>query len=123
MANLNYCTVATNDVAEARKFYDALLGSIGWGVAMEIPGRGLVYGDGASMLGLFTPYDGKEANTGNGPMFGFRMDTPNEVAAFHAKGIELGGTCEGAPGERMPGAHFAYFRDREGNKLCAYAMG
>ncbi len=122
MASLSYCTVPTNDVAKAKGFYDALLGSIGWGVIMELP-RGYIYGDGTSIFGVMTPYDGNDASTGNGAMFGFRFDTPEGVSAFHAKALELGGTCEGAPGERMPGAYFAYFRDLEGNKLCAYALG
>lgn len=122
MASLSYCTVPTNDVAEAKKFYDVLLGLIGWGIIMELPERGYIYGDGTSMLGVFSPYDGKEASVGNGAMFGFRFDTPEEMAAFHAKGLELGGICDGPPGERGPESHFAYFRDPEGNKLCAYAL-
>jgi hypothetical protein len=35
----------------------------------------------------------------------------------------LGGTDEGAPGERRPDMHFSYFRDLDGNKLCAYCIG
>ena len=35
----------------------------------------------------------------------------------------LGGTDEGAPGERRPSMHFSYFRDLDGNKLCAYCVG
>lgn len=123
MASLSYCTVPTNDVAKAKGFYDALLGSIGWGIMMELPGRGYLYGDGASMLGVFSPYDGNEASVGNGAMFGFRLETRGDVDAFHTKGLELGGTCEGPPGERGPGSYFAYFRDLEGNKLCAFALG
>lgn len=123
MATLSYCTVPINDVASAREFYDALLGSIGWGIIMELPGRGFVYGDGTSMLGVLTPYDGNVASVGNGAMYGFRFDTSEEVVAFHAKGLALGGVCEGLPGERSPGSNFAYFRDLEGNKLCAYALG
>ncbi|WP_454885187.1 hypothetical protein [Sphingomonas oryzagri] len=33
------------------------------------------------------------------------------------------GTDEGAPGERGPGAYFAYFRDLDGNKLCGFKWG
>ena len=35
----------------------------------------------------------------------------------------LGGTDEGAPGERGPKLYFSYFRDLDGNKLCAFCMG
>ncbi|HEY2528851.1 MAG TPA: hypothetical protein VGJ20_13040 [Xanthobacteraceae bacterium] len=53
-------------------------------------------------------------------MFGFRFDTREEVDAFHAKALALGGHNEGAPGERAPKFYMSYFRDLDGNKLCAY---
>jgi hypothetical protein len=41
--------------------------------------------------------------------------------------LELGGSCEGAPGLRGddgPQAFYAaYMRDPDGNKLCAFKMG
>ncbi len=50
-----------------------------------------------------------------------------QVDAFHAKALELGGLCEGPPGVRGedgPQAFYgAYFRDPDGNKLCAYRIG
>jgi len=55
-------------------------------------------------------------------MFAFRLDTPSEVDAFYTKALALGGTCEGAPGERGPKMYFSYFRDLDGNKLCAFCM-
>jgi predicted lactoylglutathione lyase len=56
-------------------------------------------------------------------MGGFDFESREAVDAFHAKAIELGGSCEGPPGERMPGVYFAYFRDLDGNKLCGYKFG
>jgi hypothetical protein len=35
----------------------------------------------------------------------------------------LGGSDEGAPGERGDGFYAGYFRDLEGNKLNAFCMG
>jgi predicted lactoylglutathione lyase len=46
-----------------------------------------------------------------------------QVAAFHAKAMELGATNEGDPDERGPGVYFAYFRDLDGNKVCGYKFG
>jgi predicted lactoylglutathione lyase len=50
-----------------------------------------------------------------------------QVDALHAKAMDLGGTCEGSPGlrgEEGPQAFYgAYFRDPDGNKLCAFRMG
>ena len=51
-----------------------------------------------------------------------RFDTLGEVDAFHAKALALGGADEGAPGYRAPTFYFSYFRDLDGDKLCAYCM-
>ena len=51
------------------------------------------------------------------------IDSQEKINALHAKALELGGTDEGAPGERMPGFYAAYFRDPDGNKLAFFKMG
>jgi predicted lactoylglutathione lyase len=45
------------------------------------------------------------------------------VDTLYAKAIELGASCEGEPGERIPGFYGAYFRDLDGNKLVFFHMG
>jgi catechol 2,3-dioxygenase-like lactoylglutathione lyase family enzyme len=124
MARVSYMTVGSNRLEEAKAFYDALLGSIGMaGVHEHASGGRLYRGKGTGMFGVLGPYDGAAACVGNGMMGGFDFETREEVDAFHAKALELGGTCEGPPGERMPGVYFAYFRDLDGNKLCGYRLG
>lgn len=46
-----------------------------------------------------------------------------QVDAVYNKAIALGGSDEGAPGQRSPGFHAAYFRDLDGNKLNCCFMG
>ena len=75
------------------------------------------------MFGVLGPVDGQPATAGNGCMVGFSCGSADEVASFHAKAVALGGVDEGAPGERAPNMHFAYVRDLDGNKLCAYCIG
>lgn len=124
MASLDYFTVGSNDIDKAKAFYDALLGSIGMRSVFEHPTGGRFYGGkGMGMFGVLGPYDGNPACIGNGTMGGFSFDSQEDVAAFHAKAIELGAVNEGDPGERAPGAYFAYFRDLDGNKLCGYKLG
>jgi predicted lactoylglutathione lyase len=41
---------------------------------------------------------------------------------MHAKAIALGGRDEGAPGLREGNFYAAYFRDLDGNKLCAFTI-
>jgi hypothetical protein len=99
-------------------------GIVGIAGVFEHPSGGRFYGkDGALILGVLGPYDGKPATIGNGSMFAFRFETREEVIAFHAKALELGGADDGAPGLRAPTFFFSYFRDLDGNKICAYNVG
>ncbi len=124
MAKVSYFTVGSNDLEKAKAFYDALLGSIGMRGVFEHPSGGRLYsGKGMGLFGVLGPHDGNAACIGNGTMGGFSFETPEEVAAFHANAMELGAVNEGDPGERMPKAYFAYFRDPDGNKLCGYKLG
>ncbi len=124
MAQLGYCTVGSNQLEKAKAFYDALLGSAGITAVYEHPSGGRMYGkDGSICFGVLGPFDRKAATVGNGSMSAFRFDTSAEVHAFHAKALALGGTDEGAPSEQGAKVHFGYFRDLDGNKLCAFSMG
>jgi catechol 2,3-dioxygenase-like lactoylglutathione lyase family enzyme len=123
VAALTYATVGSNRLTEAKQFYDALLGSIGISGIYEHPSGGRVYGKGRRPnFAVLGPYDKNPASAGNGSMFAFELDSRSEVDALHAKALELGGTCEGPPGVRGPGLYFSYFRDLDGNKLCAYCL-
>ncbi len=124
MTSAGYFTVGANDLKAARGFYDALLGPLGFTPFFEFE-RGCIYAaaDKATMFAVLTPENGEAATPGNGAMGGFRVESGEAVAAFHAKALELGATSEGEPGERIPGAHFGYVRDPEGNKLCAFSVG
>jgi catechol 2,3-dioxygenase-like lactoylglutathione lyase family enzyme len=123
LAKVGYFTVGSNRLEEAKAFYDALLGSIGMKPRFEHPSGGRLYGGNGTHFAVLGPYDGQPATVGNGTLGGFNFDTREEVAAFHAKALSLGAANEGDPGERGPGAYFAYFRDLDGNKLCGYKFG
>lgn len=123
MARLGYVTIGSNDFDKATAFYDALLGEMGGKRLMPTP-QGLMYrlGDGA-MIMVTRPYNKEPATFGNGAMLAFQVDSKEQVAAVHAKALSLGGTCEGEPGARGAFGDFAYFRDLDGNKLCAFFTG
>jgi catechol 2,3-dioxygenase-like lactoylglutathione lyase family enzyme len=121
---IGYVTLGTNDFARAAKFYDALLGELGakrlfdmetfiaWSTA-----------PGAPAVAVVKPFDEKAATVGNGVMVALAMASKEDVNRIYAKALALGGTDEGAPGERMPGFYAGYFRDLDGNKLNAFFMG
>jgi catechol 2,3-dioxygenase-like lactoylglutathione lyase family enzyme len=126
---IGYVTIGTNDPERAGAFWDALLAGIG---ARRVPAFStdsfLYYSLGKGTPGLVVtrPYDGKEARAGNGNMVALAMESRDRVDALHAKALELGGSDEGGPGMRGPeaaGFYGAYFRDPDGNKICAFRMG
>ena len=107
MAKLGYATVGSNRLEDAKRFYDALFGVAGIAPVFEHPSGGRVYGkDGGISFGVLGPYDKNPATAGNGSMFAFAFDTRADVDAFHAKALQLGGSDEGAPGERGPNMYF-----------------
>lgn len=121
---ISYATVGSNDLDASLPFYIELLGAVGVSKMFDHPRGGALFGkDGKPVLGVLTPFDQGTATAGNGAMVAFDLPSREAVDAFHAKALELGGSDEGAPGERGPGFYMAYFRDLEGNKFCACRLG
>ncbi len=121
---IGYVTLGTNDLARASAYYDSLLSNIGASRTLELD-RLVAWGteEGSPMLGVIIPFDGNPATVGNGTMVGLNAGSIAKVDEMHARALELGGTDEGAPGERMPGFYAGYFRDVDGNKLNFFCMG
>jgi catechol 2,3-dioxygenase-like lactoylglutathione lyase family enzyme len=126
---IGYVTVGSNDLEKARGFYDALLPTVGASRIMEFGENFTMYGTGLNRpaLAVCKPYDGNAATVGNGTMAAIACDSRAKVDALHARAIRLGGSDEGAPGLRSPEGpqafYGAYFRDLDGNKLCAFRIG
>lgn len=125
---IGYATVGTNDLEKARGFYDALTEVIGAKRVMQLDEGFTGYGKDMSqpMLCVTPPFNGEKATPGNGAMVALQAESRAQVDALHAKALELGASDEGAPGIREPaemGFYAAYFRDLDGNKLCAFNVG
>lgn len=120
---LLYITLGTNDLDRSRRFYDAVMPTLG----LELQGENDLEfgfgtpGDTRTRLWVTKPYDEKAATVGNGSMVALEAQTRAAVDAFHAAGLANGGTDEGAPGLRPYHASFyaCYVRDPDGNKLSA----
>lgn len=121
---IGYTTVGASNLETSLAFYDALLAEIGGKRVFEVP-HGQFYGFAkGAMFAVLTPYDGKTQQCGNGNMVALNVGTKEKVHEVHAKALALGGKDEGAPGPRGVGTFYgAYFRDLDGNKLCAFVMG
>ncbi len=120
---LGYTTIGTKDLEKAAAFYDALLGPIGGKQLMGLEHIKFYGTDaGGAMLAICTPADKGEQSTGNGQMIAIPGGSPEGAEALYNKAIELGATCEGAPGQRLPFFYGAYVRDLDGNKIAFYHM-
>jgi catechol 2,3-dioxygenase-like lactoylglutathione lyase family enzyme len=120
---LFYITLGTNDLPAAKRFYDAVMPTLGQQLRTTDADE-LGYGAPAPAevaLWIGTPYDGQPATRGNGTMVALNAPSRAAVDAFHAAGLAAGGSDEGAPGLRPYGPHFyaCYLRDPDGNKLSA----
>jgi len=119
----SHVMVGANDVGASRKFYDAVLGTLGIpGGVMDEKGR-VFYMSPTGVFAITTPINGAPATAANGGTIGFLVGDPATVDAWHAAGVANGGTtCEEPPGVREGGLgkmYLAYLRDPSGNKICA----
>ncbi len=118
----SHVMVGVNDLEVSKKFYDAVFGTLGVGPGVANKNRYFYRSPGGS-FGITTPINGEAACHGNGSTIGFKMESPEQVEAWHAAGVANGGTtCEDPPGIRdgsVGRLYLAYLRDPDGNKLCA----
>ena len=120
---LLYITLGTNDLPRAKRFYDAVMASLGHICRAELADE-IGYGPAdaqRTQVWITKPHDGQRATIGNGSMPAFVAHSRAAVDEFHSKGLANGGTDEGAPGLRPYAPHFyaCYLRDPDGNKLSA----
>lgn len=114
-----YTTIGTADIERAKAFYLELLADLDAKIFMDLGRLAVIAGPGGGgMLAVCTPYNEQPAHPGNGNMVAITPGSRELVDKLHAKALELGGTDEGAPGQRMDGFYGAYFRDLDGNKVA-----
>ena len=118
----SHVMLGVNDLEASRKFYDALLGTLGIGPGVVNKNR-YFYRTSTGVFAITTPINGEPATHANGSTLGFAAQSPEQCDAFHAAGVSNGGkTCEDPPGFREAPSgnlYLAYLRDPDGNKICA----
>jgi len=123
--SIGYVTIGALDSEKSGKFYDAVLGAVGYARAFA-DGGWIGYGPkGSDKQDVFVcpPFDQKPARAGNGIMIAFKAGSKAEVEAAHKAGLANGGVDEGKPGFRPPEKetfYGAYMRDPTGNKLAVF---
>ena len=118
---LSHVSLGTNEFDRAKAFYDAVLATLGIKCLMAFPG-GAGYGHEMPEFWVQMPHDRGRASVGNGVHVCFVAQNVEQVKAFHAKALELGGQDDGAPGYRKEyteNYYAAFVRDLDGNKIEA----
>lgn len=124
---LNHVMIGSNDIERSKRFYDAVLGTLGVGEPLRnTAGSGhtrLFYRHNGTIFGVTEPINDEEATVSNGSTIGFKCNSPEQVKEFHDTAIAHGGkSIEDPPGLRdgsLGAMYLAYVRDPDGNKLCA----
>lgn len=124
---LNHVMVGSNDIERSKRFYDAVLATLGAGEALRHKANSghtrLFYRHDGSLFGVTEPINGEEAKAANGGTIGFKCNSPEQVREFHDAAVAHGGkSIEDPPGLRdgnLGAMYLAYVRDPDGNKLCA----
>lgn len=123
----NHIMVGSNDIERSKRFYDAVLGTLGAGEPMrnkaDTGHTRLFYRHDGNTFCVSEPINGEAATFSNGGTIGFKCNSSEQVREFHDIAVAHGGTSiEDAPGVRkgaLGSMHLAYVRDPDGNKLCA----
>ena len=117
----SHVMIGTNNLDQAKAFYDKLLGTLGIPPAIVDRHR-IFYRTKTGTFSVSLPINGEPATPANGGTIGFHAKSQEEADAWHAMGVANGATsCEDPPGVRdMNGMklYLAYLRDADGNKLC-----
>jgi len=113
---MDYCVLGTNNMEASIKFYDSLFEKTELNQVLSTE-RMTFWQCEDFAFAIAKPFNGQPASNGNGTMIGFNVGSTEEVKRLHKKAIELGGTCEGEPGQRGP-KFSAYVRDLDKNKIA-----
>ncbi len=114
---IDHVTLRARDPAASRRFYEAALAPLGFGLEFERDGL-LAFGSGES--GRLILYAGERPVAG--VHLAFSAPSREAVDAFHAAALEAGGRDNGAPGPRPEyhrGYYGAYVFDPDGNNVEA----
>lgn len=123
----SHVMIGADDIEASKRFYDAVLGSLGYGEGKADAKGRIFYRSKTGVFAISKPIDGKAATFANGGTIGFACTSPEQAQAWHSTGVANGGTAiEDPPGWREGPAgklYLAYLRDPAGNKVCALHRG
>jgi catechol 2,3-dioxygenase-like lactoylglutathione lyase family enzyme len=121
---LHHISIGVADVVIAARFYDEVLGKLGYKRVMDFLPKAVAYGEDAPVFWVQVPREGM-ATHGIGAHVAFAAKTRKAVDAFHEMALRMGATDNGAPGLRPdygPEYYGAFVIDPDGNRIEAVVL-
>jgi catechol 2,3-dioxygenase-like lactoylglutathione lyase family enzyme len=119
---IDHISIAVSDLARAMRFYEAVLGAIGY-TAIDVRGTTVGFGKKYSEFWLNARPEMEPIPRSSGAHACLRVASTDLVDAFHAAALANGGESNGAPGLRPHdgegGYYAAFIRDHDGNRIEA----
>ena len=118
---IDHVSVPVRDLAAATRFYEAVLGALGF-TALERRPATVGFGKQYAEFWINLRGDLQPASANSGAHVCFRARSTELVDAFHAAALSHGGASDGAPGLRPQhgeGYYAAFIRDPDGNRIEA----
>jgi catechol 2,3-dioxygenase-like lactoylglutathione lyase family enzyme len=119
---IDHLSIGVRDVANAKRFYDAVLKPLGYKCLSQGEGS-LGYGRDTVALWIGAAERPVAADAKSGLHFCFSAPTRKSVDAFHAAALRTGGRDNGKPGVRSdysPDYYAAFVVDPDGYRIEAY---
>jgi catechol 2,3-dioxygenase-like lactoylglutathione lyase family enzyme len=118
---IDHVSVAVRDLQAAVRFYEAVLGALGF-AKLEERAATIAFGKSYSEFWINLREGLTPVAADSGVHVCFRARSTEMIDAFHAAALSAGGTSDGAPALRPQhgeGYYAAYIRDLDGNRIEA----
>jgi catechol 2,3-dioxygenase-like lactoylglutathione lyase family enzyme len=118
---IDHVSVPVRDLAASTRFYEAVLGALGFAALEKRPAT-IGFGKQYAEFWINLRIDVQPVPASSGAHVCFRARSTELVDAFHAAALAHGGTSDGAPGLRPQhgdGYYAAFIRDLDGNRVEA----
>src|SRR5947207_700201 len=118
---IDHISIAVRDLDRAARFYQAVLGAIGY-AQLETRPHTIGFGKKYPELWLNLRTTMTPLPDDSGAHVALRVRSTDLVDAFHAAALAAGGSSDGAPGLRPQhgeGYYAAFIRDLDGNRIEA----
>ena len=118
---IDHVSVPVRDLAASTRFYEAVLGALGF-TALEKRPATVGFGKQYAEFWINLRTDMQAVSSNSGAHVALRARSTELVDAFHVAALANGGTSDGAPGLRPQhgeGYYAAFIRDLDGNRVEA----